>query len=76
MASSSGKARTRRPGTTKVDAAFGLLVAAAVLSWLAYVALDHLTAAPDALAMWCSGAIAGLAAVIGINPHRIGRRSR
>jgi hypothetical protein len=53
--------RTRaRTGTRRrSEAAIGHLVGIAATSFLVYVALDRLTSAPDAVAMWCSGLAAG-----------------
>lgn len=68
------KARTRRPRSTKADIAVGRLVVTAVLSWLVYVVLANWTAAPEALAVWCSGLVVGLLLSSAVHAKPVGRR--
>ncbi|MFI7632446.1 hypothetical protein [Microbispora rosea] len=63
-------ARAKTPSrSSSAEKAVGRLFLAATLSWIAYVLLHRFTVAPDALACWLSGAVAGLALTV-----RAGRR--
>lgn len=61
MARTKTRTRTRpRSRSASSEKTIGRLLLAALLSWIAYVLLDHFTIAPDSFAMWASGAVAAL----------------
>ncbi|GII89697.1 hypothetical protein Ssi03_76870 [Sphaerisporangium siamense] len=55
--------RTTGRARRRSESLIGHLIGMALVSFLVYAALDRFTPAADALAMWCSGLAAGLAAL-------------